>query len=563
MRLRFRTRRVVLLVVTAAAVAGVTLAILNRKVGHSVSAQSGPPTQTTTSVAVEQQIVPSTVGQSPPYPDQQRPPASAPTDDASGFAQIAATEVSQLRDGITLARWMDTRGKPEGWKRTPEKKITPTDGPGPECLSYMRVDTLPSGTTVVRTLYFYPPPVPSPATFPASTGQELIDTCLAGSIELDAEAPEVELNHELDRAARLQLAKQYGESVGRHDVPLWGRGSYYPDADRWIHDAEIVAGYDAQGLDVFVHARLPLLPQPGPRIFPDPAAAAHFHQAVAAAALDPALSQRMEGLYELDSTLAANLDKQVDKMCKTHCLPDELPKPTNDDWSSPLLPLLQDWFTTLKTAPPAQRAAGLYAADRLLIAFSSVRPGGHFGEVGSKHPKDAGKDRLRSSLEDLGAKFEPDFVDPSYNYTGTWLDEARQLAPDSEGGRLAELEWMSTAWHCPAAGGSEVFRQVITGGEALLAKKLDPATAAQVHFVVGDAYSDIVAIAGGESGANGEYDPGEFQNEASSAREKALSHYRAGLALDDGSENAKEASSQAWHLAAALLPSEHYVCFGD
>jgi len=104
---------------------------------------------------------------------------------------------------------------------------------------------------------------------------------------------------------------------------------------------------------------------------------------------------------------------------------------------------------------------------------------------------------------------------------------------------------------------------VILEGEGLLAKGLDPPTAAHVHFMVGDAYSDIVAIAGGESGGNGEYESAQFEGEADSARAKALAHYRAGLAVDNSSENAKDAWRQAWHLAAGLLPSERYVCFGD
>src|SRR6266545_2215602 len=127
MRVSSTIRRIALLVVTAASVAGVTLATLHRGADHSVATKSGPPTSTTASLAAEQQSVPSTVDQPQQYPDQQQPLAAAPTDDASAFALIAITEVSQLRLGITLANWMDTRGKPEGWKRTPVKELQPTD----------------------------------------------------------------------------------------------------------------------------------------------------------------------------------------------------------------------------------------------------------------------------------------------------------------------------------------------------------------------------------------------------------------------------------------------------
>ena len=81
--------------------------------------------------------------------------------------------------------------------------------------------------------------------------------------------------------------------------------------------------------------------------------------------------------------------------------------------------------------------------------------------------------------------------------------------------------------------------------------------------MVGDAYSDIVAIAAGESGGSGEYDPTQYEAEAEADRTKALQHYRAGLAVDNTSDSAKDAWRQAWHLAAGLLPNERYVCFGD
>jgi hypothetical protein len=106
------------------------------------------------------------------------------------------------------------------------------------------------------------------------------------------------------------------------------------------------------------------------------------------------------------------------------------------------------------------------------------------------------------------------------------------------------------------------FRSVIREGESLLTKKLDAPTTAQLHFMVGDAYSDIVALAGGLTGPNG----GEYRVLASEgvvARGKALQHYRAGLAVDSTSENAKDAWRQAWQLSAGLLPGERYVCFGD
>ncbi len=66
---------------------------------------------------------------------------------------------------------------------------------------------------------------------------------------------------------------------------------------------------------------------------------------------------------------------------------------------------------------------------------------------------------------------------------------------------------------------SGMFSTVITDGEWLLSKNPDPATAAQIHFIIGDAYSDMVALAGG---SNPHYCESFTQQEAEAAREKAL-----------------------------------------
>ncbi len=163
-------------------------------------------------------------------------------------------------------------------------------------------------------------------------------------------------------------------------------------------------------------------------------------------------------------------------------------------------------------------------------------------------------------MQELGATFEPGFSDGIYGYSGNWLDQAKDLDLDSEVGKLALLTWMSDGTGCERSG-SEDFRKIIAEGEALLTKKIDAPTAAQVHFMVGDAYSDMVAIAGGVD-PNGAYASVDLGDEADS-RAKALQHYRAGLALDNTSENAKNAWRQAWHIAAGLVPGTRYACFGD
>jgi hypothetical protein len=516
-------------------------------------------------------------------------PSKNVPDDASVFASIAENEVTQLREGFTLAQWVKIHGEGDGWERKPNKKLEMTDWPRKECLRYVKRERLPSGASLVRALYFYPPPVPSHVTFPTLSPPELVNGCVLSIVLVEAATPVSvfgteperqtrgrEFGHALDQAAQQRFTKLYGKGVGMKNVSFWGPGSrFYEDAARWIPHAEIVSGYDPKGLTMpdedelavapfaFVRARLPLVQeselQMGPWHYDAATEAARFHQAVVMAGVDAAISRQMETLYGVDTKLAEGLQAEAEEICKTRCTQEAMPAPTGNEWKEPLVPVLEDWFEALKAADTGRRAAGLVAADRLLMAFGGVRPWDQFGSVQSNT---AEQSKRRSELQGLGATFEPGFADAFYHYTGNWLNEAKDLDRDSSGGKLALVTWMSSGDVCGQPG-SEAFRKIISEGEALLSQKIDAPTAAQVHFMVGDAYSDIVAIAAGESGGNGEYDPAQYESEAEADRSKALEHYHAGLELDNRSQAAKSAWRQAWHLAARLLPNERYVCFGD
>jgi hypothetical protein len=520
--------------------------------------------------------VPLAAPSSPPAQSAEQPqPTQLSTtapDDETAFASLAESEVSQLQEGITLAKWMDTRGKSERWESAKPEMLV--GGPDQECLSLRRTDLLPSGARIIRALYFYPPPLPTPIVLPTLRGSALFTNCTFAVVQLEVEASTPAFGQAMTQAVSRQLSKTYGESVGEKGAHLRRTGLWGQEVSRWVPHAEIISNYDAKpGLDpdapgqllqgpvVRVFAQLPNIADSGN---PSPIAAeartlkqAQFHRVVAMAGLDPAISQRMENLFEVDTALAERLQAEAEEICKTRCVPEAMPKPTGSDWKEPLVPLLQDWFRALMTADAGHRAAGLLAADTLLTAFGSVRPGDQFGAVQSST---AEQSKLRSELQELGATFEPGYADGFYGYSGNWLNQAKDLDLDSEGARLALTTWMSSGGGC-SRGGSVTFREVISKGEALLTKKIDAPTAARVHLMVGDAYSDIVAIAGGVD-PNGDYASVDLGNEADS-RAKALQHYRAGLALDNTSENAKNAWRQAWHLAAGLTPGTRYACFGD
>lgn len=555
-----RIAATLLLLVT---VAGAALATLYLVKSHRVA----PAT-----VFAKQSIAETEDQSSQPSSQIQVQSTSSAPDDGTFFASLVEMEVSQLNEGITLAKWMDGRGKSDRWETTKPEMLV--GGPDEECLSLRRTDALPSGAIVVRALYFYPPSVPSPAVLPNLTGSALFSTCTLAWVRVEVEASTSAFGQAMLQAVSKKLTNKYGQSVAEKGVSLRRTGLWGQDVLRWVPRAEIVANYDSKpGLDpdapgqllsgpvVRVFAQLPDISTLGNRspMFRQDRLLqeAQFHLAVATAGLDDKLSQRMESLYELDTRLAERLQAEAEEMCKTHCEPEAMPKATGREWRDPLVPLLQDWFTAFRSVKPGQRAAGLVAADTLLTAFSSVRSDDLFG---SEQSSAAEQSKLRSTLQELGATFEPGYADGLYGYSGSWLNEAEDLDLDSEGGQLALVAWMSSGDGC-VRGGSVTFRDVISKGEMLLTKKIATSTAAKVHFMVGDAYSDMVAIDDGVD-PNGAYSSVDLGDEADS-RTKALQHYRAGLDLDNTSEDAKDAWRQAWHLAAGLVPGTRYACFGD
>lgn len=480
-------------------------------------------------------------------------PAQAPIGDrsAAAFASIADREVSQLHDAITLAQWMNMRGRRERWEtKKPEVNML---YPRKECLSLAKADVLPSGERVKRALYFYPPPATPTVNFPAASRQQLLNTCILGMVWIEADAPTPETGHALDQAVRRKLTGRYGESIGHRAFPSFDWGGYYGDAGVWVHGAEVVSAYSSRsggsnspvqlivGPVAVVHVRLPIAKLEFDASFANtdyryrPIERDHFHRAISIAGVDAALSGRFEKFFEQVFPKGERRGAQ------------------DTAWQESFLPVLREWLAALSSVSPARRAAGLLAADLLLVEAegSGNIPG---------WPILPGNPNQRSELQELGATFGLNGIAGVYYYARNWAKQARELDPNGPVGQMALIESLAR-YSCDSGSDSPPFRQVILDGEGLLNKGLDAQTAARVHFMVGDAYSTIVAIAGGLVGPNGEY--GAEPAEGDADRSKALQHYRAGLAVDHTSQNAKDAWSQAWRISAGLLPEEWYVCFGD
>jgi len=423
-------RQVALFAAAIAAIMAISFAALHRKEEHklSIAPTVAPLPQAVSQTAVGRTNVPS-VGQNTPQPSLPPPETSAHAlDDPTAFTSLAESEVSRLKAGITLADWRLARGG-ENWESAKPEILV--DGPGPECLSLRKTDTLPSGAKVVRVLYFYPQRVPSPIVFPSVNASAPFDSCMLAILRLEAEAgfSETGRGHAMAQAIAQRFTQIYGistdpEEVRRRGIKFWGE-----DGGHWVANIDIISGYDTKpGLN----------PDAPGQLIQGPVVSVFAHLLV-------------HNENEVPSSMA------VDR--------------------------------------PLTASVSRKAVDRVLF------------------------ERIQN------------------------LDELVAATCD-------EANWKR-------------FPKIVQEGEALLTKNIDGPTTARIHFMVGDAYSDMVAIAGGKSGANGEYDPSEFASESEADRAKALEHYKAGLAIDNTSSGAKKAWSQAWHLATGLVPEESYVCVGD
>jgi hypothetical protein len=264
-------------------------------------------------------------------------------------------------------------------------------------------------------------------------------------------------------------------------------------------------------------------------------------------------------------------------LCRQHGTPAQTVQPPA--WLLRVMPLLQQWLSQLKTFPAERRAAGLLAVDRIVLAAQTAEGNGMWQREG-KGPL---------PIENLMAEFFPSEAEKGNPYTGNWAKQAQDLDPNGVVGQMAIIGSMARG-SCDLSGPDDPSRKVVLEGEKLLSKGLDAAIAAQVrgdnqksrsstiripdrkecltpdtqvHFMVGDAYSDFVAL--GRQGLNAQdaRDRDKYRGEAELDRAKALEHYRSGLAVDDASENAKDAWRQAWRLLAGIQPEERYVCFDE
>ena len=108
----------------------------------------------------------------------------------------------------------------------------------------------------------------------------------------------------------------------------------------------------------------------------------------------------------------------------------------------------------------------------------------------------------------------------------------------------------------------EGFRAVIAQGQEYVRRRPDSAIKPDLHFLMAQAYGDIVALAAGAF--YGEPESAKYQPEAAPARIRAIEQYRIAFDSANNTPRAREAWPDAWRLVAGLPPSKlHFFCIYD
>ena len=448
-----------------------------------------------------------------------------------------ALELWQLRAGTTLGEWKGLH---------PDETILGSDSSplarhylGPWCAFATRRAAAGS-LTIARTAYFYAPPPPPSLAVPDTGALDLARQCVIGLMWVDVEVPDSLAATALADSVHRQLGTLYGTQVPRavhfFGSAFWSRTAWY--------------GKDSVSA---VSALRESAPGRGPRIvtafawlpISSVSVGGDTPPREAWAPVDTFPLDSAVQLAQLDTALAAPLLAALQGGQST--------TPLSAGAGDSLVGPLARWLRASVPLPPPRRAAALYVADQVLDrAMCRYRLCEQEAEP------------ALAPLKALGARFSWAELDGTEVYHHTWLTEARALSRDTPLGERILIAQLLSGFDFSGtcAGGAEGFRRVIENGERYLARLPQSPIAADVHYLVGDAYRDVVALA---HGAGGELsDSSRYKAEAPEAARKALSHYVAAMQAGADDPAARAAWSRTWWLRAGLVPRDvRYFCVYD
>ena len=454
----------------------------------------------------------------------------APAVDPASVPGRLTLELWQVRPGVTLADWASAHLNDQIVPDTMDTTGWQSCGRG---VSNMEV----AGRFMIREAHFVPPEPPADLALPDSASVELAGACVLSAIRVAARATDSSAAQVLQDSVAAQLREAFGrpsaDSMTRTARwAFWRRQQSFERGPVKVMIAwEPADAADTIGPRVVAMAwlrdetsDLPL--GSGPRYVP-----------VDSFPLDSAIA-----LSGMDSARATELRRLA-----TSRAPDS--QGTLQGFFRPMT----RWIRAAERLPLPQRAAALYAADQALERALCI-----YGLC------DADDSLRLAMLQRLGARFTWSPLGGTWNSNRSWMSMARVLDRDSPLGNRIFLAQMNRGFDLSGtcARSTEGFRAVIENGELYLERVPDSPIASDVHFLVAEAYRDIVALA---MGAGDIYaDVSRYQPEAAAARTSALAHYRAAIAEGREGPAARAAWQQAWALMAGFVPRDtRFYCVYD
>jgi len=448
-----------------------------------------------------------------------------------------ALELWQLRSGVTLGDWKNTR---------PDEPVSGADSSaiaryfGDWCAASQKRVSVGS-RVVTRTAFFYPP---SPTDLALRDSMpDLVRQCVLGMIWVSVAEPDTLRAARLADSVRAQLAEAYGRAAERQ-VRFFGSAF-------WTH-----VGWFRRDSVIGVSAlRGTILGVPRDSASEARVILAFAFRPISGISVDSGVDRT--GRWSPDDTLTIDSAIAIAGLDSSFSAPLRAiagPGPHRADGAADdLIRPLTRWVRAAAALPFPRRAAALYVADLVLErALCSYRL------------CDLADRTVRAPLEALGARFNPSELGGTWVYTHSWLNQARILDRDSRLGQSILLIQLDNGFDFSGtcAGGAEGFRRVIENGERYLERLPDSPIAAEVHFLVGEAYRDIVALA---HGAGDIYaDSSHYGTEAGGAAVQAIAHYREAMKAGPDSKVAQAAWRQAWWMKAGLAPRDvRFYCIYD
>jgi hypothetical protein len=474
-----------------------------------------------------------------------RPPAGAqrpgaPVVDPGSVAGRFALELWQLR-GVSLGEWRAAH---------PEDALIGDDSSGTAahmgswCAESVH-DFEARGRVVQRRAYFYPPPPPT-ILAPPDSALDLARGCLLGAVWVSTSVASATEGARVADSVRARLDTVFG---GRRPGTVAFFGSaYWSVVGRYGRDSVIavsalqtppLTGPRADSAPLRRVLAFAFLPLAGVSVEPGALPADVPYTPPDTLPLDSALA-----LAGLDTALSAPLLRATRAAAEATRMPgppDSLVRP------------LARWMAASAPLPTPRRAAALYVADRVLDRALCAYRMCELQDSAALRP-----------LQTLGARFSFSPLGGAWVYGRSWLVQARALDRDAPLGQRILLQQLAAGFDFSGTchGGVEAFRAVIANGERYLERAPDSPVATDVHFLVAEAYRDVVALA---AGAGDIYaDSSRYSGEAGAAGRSALAHYTAAIASGAGGPTARAAWRRAWWLRAGLLPrGVRFLCIYD